>query len=282
VWRAGDLEFRFEHPLAAGIVNVTSDSFFSGARSYTPEQAVKDGLALASEGFDILDVGAVAARSGPPVPAEEEAAALIPVIEGLRAATEVPLSVDTFSPEVARRAIEAGAAIINDISGGGPKMFALAAETGCGLVVMHIEGPPRTDRDPRPYGDVVAHLLEFFGERLEAAAAAGVAAEQIALDPGFDFDLTVDDNMELLGRLDELHALDRPLFVALSRKDFLGAVLAGSWEDRLPPEELEWATVGAVTMAVARGAQILRIHDVSSLDAIRVAHAIVDPNWAPS
>jgi dihydropteroate synthase len=161
-------------------------------------------------------------------------------------------------------------------------MFELAAETSCGLVVMHIEGPPRTDREPRPYDDVIAHLLDFFAGRLEAAAKEGVAPEQIALDPGFDFDLTVEDNMELLGRVDELHPLGRPLFVALSRKDFLGAVLAGSWENRLPPEELEWATVGAVTIAVARGAQILRIHDISSLDAIRVAHAIVDPSWSPT
>jgi dihydropteroate synthase len=279
LWRAGGREFRFEHPLAAGIVNVTSDSFFSGARSHTPEQAVKDGLALATEGFEVLDIGAVAARSGPPVPADAEAEALIPVVEGLRAATDLPLSVDTFSAEVAARAIEAGAEIVNDISGGSPEMYALAAETGCGLVIMHIEGPPRTERDPRPYDDVVAHLLEFFTGRIQAAVESGVSAEQVAIDPGFDFDLTVDDNLELLGRLDELHALGRPLFVALSRKDFLGAVLAGSWEERLPPEDLEWATVGAVTIAVARGAQILRIHDVSSLDAIRVAHAICDPAY---
>lgn len=276
-WRIGDRTLSLERPHAAGIVNVTSDSFFSGARSDTPEQAIADGRALAAEGFDILDIGAVAARSGPPVPVEEELAGLMPVVEGLRAATDLALSVDTFSPEVARRALEAGAAIVNDTSGGSPEMFELAAGTGCGLVVMHIEGPPRTDREPRHYEDVIAHLLDYFAERIEQAVAAGVSAEQLALDPGFDFDLAVEDNLALLARLDELHALRRPLFVALSRKDFLGAVLAGSWEHRLPPEELEWATAAAVTIAVSKGAQVLRIHDVSSLDAMRVAHRIVTP-----
>jgi dihydropteroate synthase len=275
-------------PLAAGIVNVTVDSMFEGARSGTPEQAVADGLALAEAGFDMLDVGAVAARSGPPVSPEDEAAALIPAIEGLakdafaaHAAQNasldpgrVPISADTFSPEVARRALAAGAVAINDISGGSEEMFGLVAESGCGHVLMHIEGPPRVDRPWRHYGDVVDHLKAWFEGRVELARELGVNEEQIAIDPGLDFDLSPAQNLEILRRLGELRSLGLPLYVSLSRKDFIGAVLGGSWEERLPPGEREWGTVAAVALAVRAGADVLRIHDRSSLQAMRVAGRI--------
>ena len=209
-------------------------------------------MALAEAGFDLLDVGAVPARSGPPVPADEEAARLVPAIEGLVRRAGVPVTADTFQVEVARRALDAGAAAINDISGGAdPEMLDLVAERGCGYVLMHIEGPPRVDREPAGHRDPVAHLKRWFGERIEAALARGVAEEQIALDPGLDFDLSVDDDLEILRRLGELRELGRPLFVALSRKDFLGAVLAGSWEDRVAAAEREWATAAATALAVA-------------------------------
>jgi dihydropteroate synthase len=272
-WRLADRTIGLEQPVAAGIVNVTTDSMFAGARSGTPEQAVEDGRALAEAGFDMLDVGAVAARSGPPVGPGDEAAALIPAIEGL-AATGPPVSADTFSADVARAALAAGAVAINDIGGGSEEMFDLVAGSGCGYVLMHIEGPPRTERAPRAYDDAVEHLKRWFSERLEAALRRGVAAEQIVLDPGLDFDLGVEDDLEILRRLEELHALGRPLYVSLSRKDFIGAVLAGSWEDRLPAAEREWGTAAAVTLAVAAGAQVLRIHDRSALQAMRVAAAI--------
>jgi dihydropteroate synthase len=276
VWRLRDRELKLDRPLAAGIVNVTTDSMFEGARSGTPEQAVADGLALAEAGFDMLDVGAVAARSGPPVPAAGEAAALVPALEGL-AAAGLPISADTFSPEVVRRALDAGAVAVNDISGGSEEMFELVAESGCGYVLMHIEGPPRVDRPPPRYQDVVAHLLAWFEGRVELARSLGVAEEQIAIDPGLDFDLTTEQDLEILRRLPELRALGLPLYVSLSRKDFIGAVLAGSWEDRLPAGEREWGTVAAVALAVRGGADILRIHDRSSLQALRVAAAISKP-----
>lgn len=263
-------------PIAAGIVNVTVDSMFEGARSGTPEQAIADGLELVEAGFDMLDVGAVAARSGPPVEPEDEAAALVPTIEGL-AGSGVPVSADTFSPEVARRALAAGAVVVNDIAGGSEEMFGLAAETGCGYVLMHIEGPPRVDRPPRDYDDVVDRLKSWFEGRVEAARGLGVSEEQIAIDPGLDFDLTTDQNLEILRRLGELKSLGLPLYVSLSRKDFLGAVLAGSWEGRLPAGEREWGTVAAVALAVREGADVLRIHDRSSLQAMRVAGEIVRP-----
>jgi dihydropteroate synthase len=291
-WRLADRTLDLARPLGAGIVNVTVDSMFEGARSGTPEQAVRDGLALAEAGFDMLDLGAVAAKAGPPVPPADEAAALVPAVEGLVSQLRrfhpfgsygaqkggndvgIPVSADTFSPEVARRALAAGATVVNDISGGCEEMFSLVAETGCGYVLMHIEGPPRVDRPWRDYGDVVDYLRAWFEGRVELARELGVAEEQIAIDPGLDFDLSPEQDLEILRRLGELRALGLPLYVSLSRKDFIGAVLAGSWEERLPASEREWGTVAATTLAVREGADILRIHDRTSLQAMRVAGEI--------
>ncbi len=309
-------ELDLARPIGSGIVNVTVDSMFEGARSGTPEQAVRDGLALVEAGFGMLDVGAVAAKAGPPVPPEEEAAALVPAVEGLAAELRgsfvrdsrtkeprnagesrdgeeplnsgdadsadqrsgpVPVSADTFSPAVARRALAAGAEVVNDISGGGEEMFELVAATGCGYVLMHIEGPPRVDRPWREYDDVVDHLRAWFEGRIEAARDLGVAEEQIAIDPGLDFDLSPAQDLEILRRLGELRALGRPLYVSLSRKDFIGAVLAGSWDERLPAGEREWGTVAATALAVREGADVLRLHDATSLQAMHVAAEICRP-----
>ncbi|HEU5252340.1 MAG TPA: dihydropteroate synthase [Solirubrobacterales bacterium] len=291
-WRLGAERLDLSRPIGAGIVNVTVDSMFEGARSGTPEQAITDGLALAEAGFEMLDVGAVAAKAGPPVPPEDEAAALVPAVEGLvrRFQTfpgsrtgksgndgSLPVSADTFSPDVARRALAAGATVVNDISGGCEEMFELVAESGCGYVLMHIEGPPRVDRPWRRYDDVVDHLRAWFEGRVELARELGVSEEQIAIDPGLDFDLSPEQDLEILRRLGELRSLGLPLYVSLSRKDFIGAVLAGSWDGRLPAGEREWGTVAAVTLAVRAGADILRIHDRSSLQAMRIAAEICRP-----
>jgi dihydropteroate synthase len=291
-WKLADRTLDLARPIGAGIVNVTVDSMFEGARSGTPEQAVADGLALAEAGFEMLDLGAVAAKAGPPVPPEQEAAALVPAVEGLVHRFQTfspyrgtnggndappPVSADTFSVEVARRALAAGAEVVNDISGGSEEMFELVAESGCGYVLMHIEGPPRVDRPWREYDDVVDHLKAWFEGRVELARELGVSEEQIAIDPGLDFDLSPEQDLEILRRLGELRGLGLPLYVSLSRKDFIGAVLAGSWERRLPAAEREWGTVAAVTLAVREGADILRIHDRSSLQAMRVAAEICRP-----
>jgi dihydropteroate synthase len=300
-WRLADQTLDLARPIAAGIVNVTVDSMFEGARSGTPEQAVADGLALAEAGFEMLDLGAVAAKAGPPVPPDDEAAALVPTVEGLVSGLKrrfhpspayneekggndgpPPVSADTFSVEVARRALAAGAEVVNDISGGSEEMFELVAETGCGYVLMHIEGPPRVDRPWREYDDVVDHLRAWFEGRIELARGLGVSEEQIAIDPGLDFDLSPEQDLEILRRLGELRALGLPLYVSLSRKDFIGAVLAGSWEERLPAREREWGTVAAVTLAVREGADVLRIHDRSSLQAMRVAAEICRPIGSPA
>lgn len=295
-WKLTERTLDLARPLGAGIVNVTVDSMFEGARSGTPEQAVADGLVLAEAGFEMLDVGAVAAKAGPPVAPEDEAAALVPAVEGLvaqlphrfhpfssyrdqKGGNDGPpaVSADTFSPEVARRALAAGAEVVNDISGGCEEMFELVAASGCGYVLMHIEGPPRVDRPFREYDDVVDHLKAWFEGRVEAAGALGVSEEQVAIDPGLDFDLSPEQDLEILQRLGELRALGLPLYVSLSRKDFIGAALAGSWEGRLPAREREWGTVAAVTLAVRGGADVLRIHDRSSLQAMRVAAEICRP-----
>lgn len=155
-------------------------------------------------------------------------------------------------------------------------MLELIAERDCGYVLMHIEGPPRVDRPPPAYGDVVDHLGEWFADRLERGAALGVDPEQVALDPGLDFDLSTDDDVEILYRLGELRSLGRPLFVALSRKDFLGAVAAGSWDGRLAAEQRGPATLAATALAIDSGAEMLRLHDVEALDAMRTAAAIVE------
>ncbi len=273
-WRLRDLTLDLARPVGAGIVNVTVDSMFAGARSGTPEQAIADGLRLVEAGFDMLDVGAVAARSGPPVGVEDECAALVPAIEGM-AAAGVPISADTFQVETARRALEAGAACVNDISGGCDEMFELVAATGCGYVLMHIEGPPRVDRPWREYDDVVDHMVAWFEARVGRMRELGVADEQIAIDPGLDFDLSPEQDLEVMRRLAEFTALGLPLYVSLSRKDFIGAVLAGSWEERWPAGEREWGTVAATTLAVQAGGDILRIHDRSSLQAMRLAGEVV-------
>ncbi len=280
VWQLSDRTLKLDRarPIGAGIVNVTTDSMFEGARSGTPEQAVRDGLRLAGEGFEVIDVGAVPARSGPSVTAEDEIARLIPAVRGLveqlPTSPEVAVTADTFDPEVASAACAAGAHAINDIGGGRDEMLEVIAEAGCGYVLMHIEGPPRKDRPAPDYPDVVARLLEFFAERIERAGELGVPAEAIAIDPGLDFDLSTDHAIEIIRRTGELRALGRPILMSLSRKDFIGAIVAGSWEERLGAAERGLGTLAAAALAAANGAEIHRLHDREVLDAIRVAGAI--------
>jgi dihydropteroate synthase len=269
-----------------GIVNVTPDSFSDGGRFLEPDAAVAHGLALAAQGADALDVGGESTRPGAaPVPADEELARVVPVVERLAAAMNVPVSIDTTKAAVARAALAAGAAVVNDVSAGRhePEILDVTAEAGAGYVVMHMQGEPRTMQvDPR-YDDVVVEVSDFLVERIDAARAAGIAPGAIAADPGVGFGKTVEHNLQLLAGLRALaERVQVPVMVGTSRKTFIGRLLArvtGARED-LPVDQREEGTLATVVWAVERGASIVRVHEVLPavravrlLDAVRTAEA---------
>lgn len=257
-----------------GVVNVTPDSFSDGGRYFGTEAAVAHGLRLAEAGADVLDVGGESTRPGsPPVSAEEELARVLPVIEGLRARTDVPLSVDTTKAAVAREALKAGAVLVNDISGFlfDPELPRVTAEAGAACCLMHIQGTPETmQNDPR-YEDVVDEVLAFLEDGVARAVAAGVPRERVLVDPGIGFGKTLGHNLFLLRRLDELRVLGLPLLVGTSRKGFLGKLTGGK-----PATERLAATLGSVaTLAAAGNADFVRVHDVAEArDALAVADAV--------
>lgn len=262
--------------LVMGIVNVTPDSFSDGGRCATPEAAVAHGLQLAAEGGDILDVGGESTRPGAaPVSAAEELARVLPVIRGLRAHCDLPISVDTWKAEVARAALEAGADIVNDISGlqRDPVMLEVLRSSRAGLVLMHMRGTPETMQQHTNYADLAGEIRAFFATALRQAAAAGIAPERIALDPGLGFSKTAAQNLELIRRLPEFLELGRPLLLGPSRKSFIGKILGGEMPP--PAAARDWGTAAAAAVCVLAGATILRIHQVSGLrDAVRVAAAL--------
>jgi dihydropteroate synthase len=269
-----------------GIVNVTPDSFSDGGRFLDAKSAVAHGIELVARGADVLDVGGESTRPGAaPVPADEELRRVVPVIERLTAATNIPVSVDTTKAVVARAALDAGATIVNDVSAGrlDPEILSVTAIAGAGYVAMHMRGEPRTmQADPR-YDDVVAEVGDFLAARIDAARAAGVAEGAIAADPGIGFGKTVDHNLRLLAGLPALAELVRvPVMVGTSRKTFVGKVLAraGAASGDLPVEAREEGTLATVVWAVERGAAIVRVHDalpaaraILLLDALHAADA---------
>ena len=259
-----------------GVVNVTPDSFSDGGRYFSTEAAVAHGLRLAEAGADLLDVGAESTRPGaPPVPAEAQLARLLPVIESLRARTDVPLSVDTTQAAVARGTLAAGAVLINDISGGlfDPALLPVVAEAGAACCLMHIQGTPETMQREPHYEDVVDEVLAFLEERVARALATGVARERLLVDPGIGFGKTLGHNLFLLRRLSELRVLGLPVLVGTSRKGFLGKLTGGR-----PVDERLAATLGSVAALAAAGdADIVRVHDVAEArDALAVADALRD------
>ncbi len=284
----GGRTFRWgERTFVMGVVNVTPDSFSDGGRFPGPEAAVRHALALAEAGADLLDIGGESTRPGAgEVPVAVELDRVLPVLEALRAATEVPLSVDTRKAEVARAALRAGAALDNDVSGLGhdPALAGAVAEAGAALAVMHMQGTPETMQvDPR-YDDVVAEVIEALGASVERAVAAGVARDRIWIDPGIGFGKTVGHNLVLLRHLAELRVLGAPVLVGTSRKRFLGVLAGGRPPERRVPGTL--ASLAAV--AVLHGADVGRVHDVSEAkDALAVADAIARAReggdlWGPS
>lgn len=270
---AGQFLITIDRPLLVGILNVTPDSFSDGGQFRSDDEAVAHALRMVEAGAAMLDIGAESSRPGAiPVTEEEETARLMPVLEKIARHCRVPISVDTTKAGVARRAIEAGASLINDISAlrFDPAMGKLAAETGAGLVLMHMPGTPQTMQQQASYADVVHEVTAYLTERMAAAEAIGVKSEQIVLDPGFGFGKLVPHNLALLDRLPELCDLGRPLFVGLSRKSFIGQVTGR------PVNEREFGTAAAVALAVERGASLLRVHDVAHMaDAVKVVEAVM-------
>jgi dihydropteroate synthase len=261
-----------------GIVNVTPDSFSDGGLYLDPERAIARGRELAAAGADVLDVGGESTRPGAePVDAAEELRRVGPVIDALASSggPGVPISIDTSKGAVADAALARGAVIVNDVTAlrGDPELGAVCAERGSGVVLMHMLGSPRTMQEDPRYDDVVGEVKAFLAERIEAAVAAGVAEDGIWVDPGIGFGKTVDHNLELLRRLDEIVAIGRPVVVGTSRKSFLGKLTGGRPErERLP------GTIATNVIALERGATVFRVHDVSEVvDALSVAAATVRP-----
>lgn len=254
-----------------GVVNVTPDSFSDGGLFLEPEAAIAQGEQLAREGAAILDVGGESSRPGAAeVGVEEELARTQPVVSDL-AALGHEVSIDTTKVEVARAALDAGASIVNDITAlANPDMAALCAERDAGVVLMHMQGTPRTMQESPTYDDVVDDVRAFLAERVQAAVAAGVSEERIWVDPGIGFGKTLEHNLELLRRLGELRDLGRPLVVGTSRKSFIGKLDGSQAGDRLG------GTIASSVLAIAQGAEVLRVHDVAEVvQAAAVARAIL-------
>lgn len=258
-----------------GILNVTPDSFYDGGRYFEPERAVEQGIKLAEEGADIIDIGAESTRPGStPVPADEQLRRLLPVVKSVARKVKVPISVDTTTARVAEAALDAGAVMVNDISGlkFDQQMASVVARAGVPVIVMHIKGRPRTMQRNPCYHDLMAEIVSFLAVSIKRAVDAGIAPGKILVDPGIGFGKTAVHNWEILRRLKELRTLEKPIVVGPSRKSFIGAVL------NLPPEERLEGTIAACLIAAANGADIVRVHDVK---AVRRALAVMDAIYHP-
>lgn len=257
-----------------GVLNVTPDSFSDGGRFDDPGRAVDHGLRMESEGAEILDVGGESTRPGAEaVSTEEELRRVLPVIRQLSGQSKALISIDTSKARVAAEALQAGAVIINDVTGltGDPAMVEVAAQSRAGLVVMHMIGTPRTMQENPQYQDVTREVADFLRQRLEALAESGIDKERVVIDPGIGFGKTVPHNLELLRQLDQIAALHRPLLLGVSRKSFLGKITGlDSAADRL------WPTVALTALARWKGVRLLRVHDAAeNHQALRMTEAIL-------
>jgi dihydropteroate synthase len=267
------LEERFPRPSVMGIVNVTPDSFSDGGINFRPEDAIASARRMVEEGAAIVDVGGESTRPGAqPVSADEELDRVVPVLEAV--AGDLPVSIDTAKAEVARRALELGAELVNDVTAlrSDPELAEVVAEADAYVCLMHMQGEPRTmQADPR-YADVVSEVASFLEERLRSAVDAGIREDRICVDPGIGFGKTVEHNFELIRRLDEICALGRPVVVGFSRKSSLGKIL-GDPDAKTGPLS---ASLAAAVAAYERGATILRVHDVKEhVEALAAARAVV-------
>ncbi len=256
-----------------GIVNVTPDSFSDGGAHLDPDRAVSHALELVAAGAHLLDIGGESTRPGAaPVSTAEEIRRTIPVIEKLSALTQVPISIDTTKARVARAALQAGAAIVNDISGlwHDPDMLPLLAETDAGCILMHMRGTPQTMQQFTAYTNLTDQILTYFGHILERAARAGLSDQRIMFDPGIGFSKSAEQNLELIANTARFRELGRPLLLGPSRKSFLGKLL-----NQPDPSKRVWGTAGACACACLLGADVLRVHDVAEMgQVLAVADAI--------
>lgn len=268
----GKFQLDLSHPRVMGIVNVTPDSFSDGGRFVSTDLAVEHALQLIAEGADILDIGGESTRPGATqVSLDDELSRVVPVIEALSAITTVPLSIDTYKPEVMRAAIAAGADIVNDVRAlQEDGTLEIIANSNAGVCMMHMQGTPQTMQQNPSYIDVVAEIKQFLVGRVNVALAHGIMKERILLDPGFGFGKTTAHNISLIRHLDTLAELGLPLLVGLSRKSVLGKIAGGDEQQRLH------ASIAALVISAMKGAKILRVHDVkATVDALKVVAAVI-------
>ncbi len=274
IWRCRDkiLDLR-QRTYVMGVLNVTPDSFSDGGWHYALDSALKRAIEMQAEGADIIDIGGESTRPGSqPVSLDEELRRVIPVIEGLHSQVAIPISVDTYKAQVAESALNAGADIVNDISGlrFHPGMASVIAKAGAGVVLMHIKGTPRDMQKDPHYNDLMAEIMAYLKECKQSALDAGIESEQIVIDPGIGFGKRLQDNFQILRELSKLTRLRCPILVGPSRKSFIGQTLG------LPVEERLEGTAAAVAACVFNGANIVRVHDVKQMKrVVIIADAIV-------
>lgn len=251
-----------ERTLIMGILNVTPDSFSEGGLYQDQDAAVQHGIQMAEDGADVVDIGGESSRPGSePVSLDEELSRVIPVIEALAKQVSIPISIDSYKPEVARAALDARASIINDISGlADERMRSLAAERKAPAVIMHMKGTPRNMQENPEYDDVVSEIMAFFRERIALAVEAGLPEEYLIIDPGIGFGKTLEHNLEIIRNLADFKSLGRPILIGTSRKAFIGKILGG-----LPPTERLQGTAATVAISIMNGASIVRVHDVKAM-----------------
>jgi len=273
-----------ERTLVMGVLNVTPDSFSDGGKFFDAERAVEQAMEMERRGADLLDVGGESTRPGSAgISAQEELARVLPVLQALRGRLKIPVSIDTQKTEVAEAALDAGAQIINDISGlkSDPRIAKVAARRRVPLILMHMRGEPRTMQAGGFARDVMQDVMQGLRKSARVARKSGVRKSQIILDPGIGFGKSFAQNYELLQKLPQLAKLGYPLLVGTSRKGFLGATLAREGKPA-PPEERIWGTAATVTASILNGAHIARVHDVAEMVQVaRVADCLLDPKPRP-
>lgn len=274
LWRFKERSYDLSvKPLIMGVLNLTPDSFSDGSSYGSIQEAVDAAEKMVADGADILDIGGESTRPGAePVSAAEEINRVMPVIEKLAGRLNVPISIDTWKAEVAEAALKAGAEIVNDISAMtmDPEMSATVAGADAAVILMHSRGKPTDMQKNTDYTDIVAEVVTFLEARLKAAAAAGIAAERIVVDPGIGFGKSVAGNMEIIRRLREFQILNRPVLIGTSRKSFIGAALNREVSDRI------FGTAASVAVGMMNGASIFRVHDVMAMrDCVDMVRAIM-------